>query len=249
MIIEINKGILYNENESTLAHIDNMENKITLFKPASRLLSLFIKNNRKLLLREQLLNDVWVDYGLKASNNNLNNYVSGLRKALAQFGAEEIIITYPRQGFKFNAKNIREIDELNDNYRRQINSIATTPPASQSIKKASGLQKILKRLVIVTSICFALILFIELYQQATSTNMRALGKYDLCQIYSVNSHSDALPKIRKLIQYAGFNCLTKADVYYYDNIREEAAQKDQELLTFCPREASSPCTYNYIDKE
>ena len=113
-------------------HVDNASNKIALLKLTSRLLSLFIKNNNKLLLRERLLNDVWVDHGLKASNNNLNNYVSGLRKSLAQFGAEEIIVTYPRQGFKFIARNIREANENKvEIYREEKHretEIASTPP-------------------------------------------------------------------------------------------------------------------------
>lgn len=249
MTIEINKGILYNENENTLTHVDNIDNKIILLKPASRLLSLFIKNNRKLLLREQLLNDVWVDYGLKASNNNLNNYVSGLRKALAQCGAEEIIVTYPRQGFQFNAKSIREIDESHEKYRNIIDDGAEPLIISSPENKTVGFQRSLKRLAMVITICFVLLLSAKPYQQLINANMNPLGKYDLCQIYSMNSRSDALPKIIKLIQYASFNCRIKADVYYYDSIRDDISQQDKELLTFCPRKTGSPCIYNHIDKE
>lgn len=248
MIIEINKGILYNEDENTLAHTDNIENKIVLLKPASRLLSLFIQNNKKLLLRERLLNDVWVDHGLKASNNNLNNYVSGLRKSLAQLGAEEIIVTYPRQGFKFNAESIREIDKPNGEYSNAADNKAKVSPALPPIKRGVGIQRRLQRWVMLIAICLALFFAIEFYQQGARTNMHLLGKYELCQIYSVNSRGDALPKIRQRIQHAGFNCQSPADVYYYDSIRDETAQKDQALLTFCPREPKKPCTYNYIDK-
>ncbi|MGS4232992.1 transcriptional regulator [Serratia marcescens] len=142
MIFIINESILYNEEEGTLMHVDNASNKIALLKPTSRLLSLFIKNNNKLLLRERLLNDVWVDHGLKASNNNLNNYVSGLRKSLAQFGAEEIIVTYPRQGFKFTAKSIHEANENKDEiYRKEQQrevEIASTPPPGNSPPVSDG---------------------------------------------------------------------------------------------------------------
>lgn len=86
MIFHINNNVLYDEDENTLSHIDNAATKIVLLRPSARLLSLFIRNNNVLLMRERLLNDVWVEHGLKASNNNLNNYVSGLRKSLAQFG-------------------------------------------------------------------------------------------------------------------------------------------------------------------
>lgn len=54
MIFIINEDILFNEDEGTLSHIDNASNKIALLKPTGRLLSLFIRNNDKLLLREKV---------------------------------------------------------------------------------------------------------------------------------------------------------------------------------------------------
>jgi len=90
------------------------------------------------------------------------------------------------------------------------------------------------------AIFLALFFAIEFYQPGARTNIHLLGKYELFQIYSVNSRGDALPKIRQRIQLADFNCQSPADVYYYDSIRDETAQKDQALLTFCPREPKKP---------
>lgn len=106
MIFVINKKIRYNEFEGTLENIDDPGNTILLVKPACRLLSIFVRNNDMLIKRKQLLDEVWEDYGLKATDSNLNNYISGLRRSLAKFDEEELIITYPRQGFKFIAKKI-----------------------------------------------------------------------------------------------------------------------------------------------
>ncbi|WP_232811293.1 winged helix-turn-helix domain-containing protein [Serratia proteamaculans] len=234
-----------------MAHIDNATTKIPLLKPSARLLSLFIRNNNILLLRDKLLNEVWVEHGLKASNNNLNNYVSGLRKSLAQFGEEEIIITYPRQGFKFSAGNIHEI---NDTVQVDINENANRDDASHRIDRDSEHhtnvnQRSLKHMVMVLFGGLMLFSAMVFYQNSTRVSMYPLGNYERCQIYSMNSGGGDLAKIKYIIQLTGFSCRGKADVYYYDNIRDEVTQKGRELLTFCPREINSPCIYHYINKK
>lgn len=243
----INNSILYDEEEGTLAHIDNVSNKIALLKPTSRLLSLFIKNNNKLLLRDRLLNDVWVEHGLKASNNNLNNYVSGLRKALAQFGADEIIVTYPRQGFKFSAKDINEIDNYeggDENEGYSETEIASTPPPKN---QQTGIRLALQRLIMVLAACLVPFAAIVLYQNSARISVYPLGNYDNCQIYSMKLGSGSLEKIKQVIQRAGFSCQSRADVYYYDNIRNEGTDINEQWVTYCPRTGNSPCINNYID--
>ncbi|CAI2526615.1 Transcriptional regulatory protein, C terminal [Serratia ficaria] len=251
MIFHINNNVLFNEDECTLAHIDNTATKIVLLKPSTRLLSLFIRNNNVLLLRDRLLNDVWVEHGLKASNNNLNNYVSGLRKSLAQFGEEELIVTYPRQGFKFTADIIHEIN-TNDGGsvkgKTAEESAAPNEPTSSG-DNTHGAPRSLRRMIMTFLVCLVLFSAMMIYQNSTRVSMYPLGNYERCQIYGMNYGGGDLAKIKQIIRQAGFNCRGKADVYYYDNIRDEATQNDTELLTFCPREINSPCIYNYIDKK
>lgn len=251
MIFHINNNVLFNEDECTLAHIDNSTTKIALLKPSARLLSLFIRNNNVLLLRDKLLNEVWVEHGLKASNNNLNNYVSGLRKSLAQFGEEALIVTYPRQGFKFTADIIHEINsnEGNDAKEKTIKESAFSNNHSVDKDKIQSAPRSLRRMIVTFLACLVLFSAMVLYQNATRVSMYPLGNYERCQIYSMNYGGGDLAKIKQIIQQAGFSCRGKADVYFYDNIRAEVTQNDTELLTFCPREVNSPCIYNYIDKK
>jgi hypothetical protein len=49
-----------------------------------------------------------------------------------------------------------------------------------------------------------------------------------------------------VIQQAGFNCRTRADVYYYANILNESTNQDEQQVTYCPRTGNSPCINNYI---
>ncbi|CAI2014665.1 Transcriptional regulatory protein, C terminal [Serratia quinivorans] len=251
MIFHINNNVLFNEDECTLAHIDNTTTKIVLLKPSTRLLSLFVRNNNVLLLRDKLLNDVWVEHGLKASNNNLNNYVSGLRKSLAQFGEEEIIITYPRQGFKFSAEIIHGVNDSDQaDTRENLTSEEVLHSADINPKhNINGNQRSLRRMIMTFVASLMLFSAIVVYQNSTRVSMYPLGNYERCQIYSMNANGGDLGKIKRIIQRTGISCQGKADVYYYDNIRDEVTQEDTELLTFCPRETNSPCIYNYIDKK
>jgi len=54
------------------------------------------------LTRESLLSEVWDSYGLHGSQNNLNQYISILRRAFTNFGCSGIIITIPKIGFRLN---------------------------------------------------------------------------------------------------------------------------------------------------
>ncbi|MGQ6475946.1 winged helix-turn-helix domain-containing protein [Serratia sp. IR-2025] len=247
MIFAINQSILFNEDEGTLSHIDNAENKIALLKPTSRLLSLFIRNNDKLLLRERLLNDVWVEHGLKASNNNLNNYVSGLRKSLAQFGVEDIIVTYPRQGFKFNALIIQQMDVSIDGIEKNDYSdteITSTPPP---VKRTPNFRRSVQRLIMIMAACLVPFAIVVLYQNSTRINVYPLGTYQNCQIYSMKLGSGDVESLKRVIRQSGFDCQYRADVYYYDSIHNEGAERSEQWITYCPRSSNSPCINNYID--
>lgn len=54
------------------------------------------------LSREYLLTEVWDKYGLRGSNSNLNQYIILLRRALAGYGYDNLIITIPKMGFRLN---------------------------------------------------------------------------------------------------------------------------------------------------
>ncbi|WP_257590177.1 winged helix-turn-helix domain-containing protein [Serratia marcescens] len=227
-----------------MAQIDNANGKIALLKPTCRLLSLFIRHNNVLLLRERLLNEVWVEHGLKASNNNLNNYVSGLRKSLAQFGEEELIVTYPRQGFKFTAEIIHEVNKSNE-----LDKEARETAGQEITESTEGraIWRPLQRLIMVLAACLVPFAAIVLYQNSNRINVYPLGSYQQCQIYSMHLDSGNLNNIKEMIQRSGLSCQSRADVYYYGSVRNEYSLNDEVQLTYCPREINSPCINNYID--
>ncbi|WP_050747838.1 winged helix-turn-helix domain-containing protein [Sodalis glossinidius] len=97
----INDIIEFNADECVLVYIHTGDvTPLTL--STSRLLEYFVNSGGIILTRESLLENVWSKYGLTASGNNLNQYVSVLRRTLAGLGINNFIDTLPKVGFKLN---------------------------------------------------------------------------------------------------------------------------------------------------
>lgn len=245
MIFIINKRIKYNEHEGTLQDVDDVSNSILLAKPACRLLSIFVRNNENLVYRKQLLDEVWGDFGLKATDSNLNNYISGLRKTLASFNENDMIITYPRKGFKFSAENI--IRQVISSEFRDENP--TSKLLGDKKKNADTLWEIIKKAlrffrmnkitsfhivaISLSSLCF----FTFKYTQSPLTK---LGSYKNCNIYTKGNVGSASRGIKNVISRY-FTCDEKANIYYYVNVSGKDRQENTPLFTYCPLDISAPC--------
>jgi DNA-binding winged helix-turn-helix (wHTH) protein len=94
--------MLFNPADHTIECGENDE-FIKLSIPASQLLELLILSKGELVTREYLLTEVWDKNGLRGSNNNLNQYMSILRRTLANHGCDNLFITIPKIGFRLNA--------------------------------------------------------------------------------------------------------------------------------------------------
>ncbi|WP_261437485.1 winged helix-turn-helix domain-containing protein [Serratia proteamaculans] len=247
MIFIINGNVSYNEQAGTLEIINDSSSKILLLKPTARLLSLFVRNNNLLVTREQLLNDVWEDYGLKASNNNLNNYISGLRKSLAQLGEDEILVTYPRQGFKFVAKTIHRMDAGAAQEHPDAITLHDGQEANSNGKRASLAVRapyMIMMLYLLISILMLAAVF--LYNNHNQTSMTKLGQYKNCNIYTIKVDGKHLEDIKDMIYGIRYNCNVKANVYYYGDMESKESEKKSPLLTYCPLDAVKPCENSYI---
>lgn len=97
----IDKATEFNSDDGTL-YYPASQDVIKLPLPASRLLEEFLTSEGRDLTREYLLETVWDNHGLQASGNNLNQYVSILRRNLTLLECHELIVTLPKVGFKLN---------------------------------------------------------------------------------------------------------------------------------------------------
>ncbi|TQI80275.1 DNA-binding winged helix-turn-helix (wHTH) protein [Serratia fonticola] len=108
----IEGDILFCPNTAGFYHNELQDEPISIPSPAARLLSFLIKNKGEIVEREVLLQKVWDDYGMQASNNNLNQCLSTLRRIIKSMGVEKSIIeTIPKVGLRI-AEDIT-IEEIN----------------------------------------------------------------------------------------------------------------------------------------
>lgn len=101
MIYTIDGSITYNTDDCTLSHLPTQES-LSLSISTGRLFERLLTSDGDILSRDILLTDVWDKYGLRGSNSNLNQYLSILRRALAAYGCENLIITIPKVGIRLN---------------------------------------------------------------------------------------------------------------------------------------------------
>ncbi|MBA7845659.1 winged helix-turn-helix domain-containing protein [Klebsiella sp. RHBSTW-00484] len=100
------EGCIYFDEETMALSINGeQENTLVLPAPSARLLSELIKTNGTMITREELLVRVWEEYGYRASNSNLNNYLSILRRNLTSLLPQTVLITtLPKKGIVFQAQ-------------------------------------------------------------------------------------------------------------------------------------------------
>ncbi len=102
MTFIINNNIHFRPADGTIwsNNTESEKKRLTLAKASSRLLYFFIENQGAVLSREDIFKAVWNKQGLHSSNNTLNQYISLLRRVLANFGlGRDVIKTIPKTGF------------------------------------------------------------------------------------------------------------------------------------------------------
>lgn len=101
----INLMVVFNPSDNSLCLQNNPSLVVKIPPPATRLLQELINNSGVIITRDELLKNVWEEYGLTGSNNNLSHYISHLRKALLSLNSElSIITTVPKVGFRLDAR-------------------------------------------------------------------------------------------------------------------------------------------------
>jgi len=101
-IIELD--VVFSPEDKTLSLNNDHNICVTISNQANRLLLEMVKRKNEILNRNELIKNVWEDYGFTSSNNSLNVAVSELRKAFSSLGKDpQIISTIPKVGLQFVA--------------------------------------------------------------------------------------------------------------------------------------------------
>lgn len=124
----IDNKFIFEHRTSRIFLKDVPDQHIELSKPAARLFGEILLLNLKkgIATRDELLTNVWEEYGLVGSNNNLNTYISEIRKKLELVGIDpKTIVTVPKKGFRIDS-HLSSIAMDNDNKQTVSNEIITS---------------------------------------------------------------------------------------------------------------------------
>jgi len=96
----IDREIYFRPADGAIWHVDSEHEKRFLTPASSRLFAYLIEQQGQVVSRNDIFQAVWENYGLHSSNNTLNQYISLLRRTLADFGLKaQVIKTIPKAGF------------------------------------------------------------------------------------------------------------------------------------------------------
>lgn len=100
----IDREIYFRPADGAIWHVNTESEKRFLTPASSRLFVYLIEQQGQVLSRNDIFQAVWEIYGLHSSNNTLNQYISLLRRSLADFGLDaHLIKTVPKAGFLLSA--------------------------------------------------------------------------------------------------------------------------------------------------
>lgn len=102
----IDEKFIFEQRKCLIYLKGDLDQSVELSKPAARLFGeiLLLNFKKGIATRDELLTNVWEEYGLVGSNNNLNTYISEIRKKLEQVGIDpKTIVTVPKKGFRIDS--------------------------------------------------------------------------------------------------------------------------------------------------
>ena len=106
MRFDIEGFITFDTEEASLVNLLTGD-CIELSATSTRLLTNLLQYRGDIISRVDIFQSVFEKYGARPSNSNLNQYISTLRRSLADLGIEKnVIITVPRIGFKISEEVI-----------------------------------------------------------------------------------------------------------------------------------------------
>ena len=244
-IYTINSRVIFNDQIGSLSLSEGREDPTILAAPASRLLTLLIKNNNKVLTRDEILTEVWENHGLVASSNNLYHYISVIRRSLASLGEDNIIVTLPKVGFSMKAlsvvtegeedKNVLPyVEEILD--EQELYNLKLTESKPYNQKKSFNLAGYNKRIGVVAGILILTAIIVAIYSNYFNSNQvyfnyPPLDKIKKCNIHPLKKTSPVQDNLTinemksKLAKYQ-LDCNRDANIYYSN-------ERGYKLIYYC----------------
>ncbi|MFV8983551.1 winged helix-turn-helix domain-containing protein [Serratia fonticola] len=231
----INGRLLFDTEEHLLSNEQNNKT-LTLSAISSRLFDELLKNPAG-VTREHLLNVVWSEHGLTASNNNLNNHISILRKHLDELaGLHDLIKTVPKKGFA-----------LNRNYT--VILVEEEGQPEEAVQGSPLKEKLSFRSIYISIAIFILALLAlftllngdNIHSVFANTQPKTFYKYKGCVLKTLREIPEkkreaSIALVMEMISKNGVDCeYDRYDVFFYLS-GEEQSTNQFRMLSLCRNE-------------
>lgn len=225
-----NKVIKFYPGVNELSLVNDAQSSIVISNSSARLLLLLTQHSGRIVSRDDLLKNVWEDYGYTASNNNLYMAISEVRKAFSSLSDEgNLIITVPKVGLKLEAEI--DIIENDDHVAVRKISFINKKSASCSVEiNATNIKIFISLMMVILSSGFFVVKMIASLPLNESKDTYVF-RYKECAVYSHSLSSGMVSVndnfreriIQKLKQYNEF-CDDKRDVYFHIAYRMQGVE-------------------------
>lgn len=235
MTFIIFNSIAFRSEDGTAWNLAQPQLKMSLTTIPARLFTYLLENADKIIVREELLNNIWDKYGLEPSNNSVNQYISLIRKVLVELGCEEEIIqTLPRVGFFIAGGKVSQTDEV---------KAESVPAPSLEPMHTTHYRRSIALLII--GIAVTIFLFIQPFSRILSTmdyqfptsRLYEIGSIADCPVYGLNPIPQEIAKHKEQLARnfasAKLACVTDA-VFIFQSSEGVVHEKSGRIfLTRC----------------
>lgn len=208
MRFDIEGFITFDTEEASLVNLLTGD-CIELSATSTRLLTNLLQYRGDIISRVDIFQSVFEKYGARPSNSNLNQYISTLRRSLADLGIEKnVIITVPRIGFKISEEVIITCD--ND-----YSSSFTLPTLTPESPRRNLLWKHRKVAILFILLAIGLMLFSQIFTDKKQSSTISFIQ-DKCTIYSAGTlRATEILRNKKLFP-SGLDCSTPKKIYLFN---------------------------------
>lgn len=208
MRFDIEGFITFDTEEASLVNLLTGD-CIELSATSTRLLTNLLQYRGDIISRVDIFQSVFEKYGARPSNSNLNQYISTLRRSLADLGIEKnVIITVPRIGFKIS----EEVIITSDN---DYSSSFTLPVLTAELPQRSLLwqhrKAVISFILALTGLLLLSSFFMFKKQPSTLVFIQ-----DKCTIYGSDAQRAREILSNKKLFPSGLDCSTPKKIYLFN---------------------------------
>jgi len=215
----INGSVQYDVENSKLTAVEKYSDEIKLTAMQNKLLLYLVINSGNSISRDKVLKDVWGEDSRSASNTNLNNYISILRKFFEYFEEKDLIITLRGEGFVFKTKSLDVINSSQDSLEIALNidkhkKLGVIGTLHKNLKVAS------LSFLLLTS-CMLMLFLLGKTNDNDNDYVSKIEKYENCtfKFIKINGFENYgmmdASKVKQVIETEGYDCKQAATVFFY----------------------------------